>query len=256
MYEWLEIEVAAIRTPKFHVIDRTAKLRAVGLEYFDLNLPPDYLEFLLKFGTAKLYRSPDQDWYEVGVLAPSVPDKLRDHEPFRAIGWDDDATVYWDSSRDGKQRPIYGRQNASFEVIATSFEEWLKESCNSARQSFGDRWASILKGPVPFTPDEHEILAARRAIRWKHVGADEDGMHAFEVSNTGSARLTAFTLGVRSRDRQLNGAVRLETGQINGGETRMIRRSCYEDIVPWADLEFFDLPDPEPQDRERYFEFS
>jgi len=73
MFEWLEQEISAVRTPRFHVVDGPveAKLRQAVMQS-GLLLPPSYREFVLNFGNAKLYRRAQSNSYRIGVFAVSL----------------------------------------------------------------------------------------------------------------------------------------------------------------------------------------
>jgi hypothetical protein len=139
--------------------------------------------------------------------------------------------------------------------VASGFEEWLSAACATARKSYGKRkWASILRGPKPFSGEEKEMIAARRLMRWEVLGIDNSGKHIFKVTNAGNQVLGALTVGVRSKDKRLNGAVRLRVQKIGPGETALLHVDCYKDLVPPKEIEVFALPDPSPEDRDFYWE--
>src|ERR1700681_3678536 len=70
MFEWLEREMSAVKTPRFHLIeDRSAdpNLQDAVLGS-SLPLPLSYKGFVLKFGNAKLFRT-SRSGYRIGVFA-------------------------------------------------------------------------------------------------------------------------------------------------------------------------------------------
>ena len=117
-------------------------------------------------------------------------------------------------------------------------------------------WAEILRGPEPFTPEEKALLDARRRIHWRELGIDESGKRIIEVTNNSSSVLPALTLGVRSKNGHLNGAIRLLVQTLLPGRTTTLHVDCYKNLVSPEDVELFDLPDPQPEDRELFWEFG
>lgn len=258
MFEWLEREISTIKTPRFHVVDGPpdAKLRAAVIQS-NLPIPSSYKEFILKFGNAKLYRRAQNDSYRLGVLAAPKEEALSDGTCIYQIGFHDGARVYVKPATDLAEFPIFEFELDSKEKVADDFDEWLMASCAHARSAYGkEKWAEIMRGPEPFSPDEEEVVEARRQIRWRVLGIDPVGNHVFEVTNAGSRRLPALTVGVRSRNGRLNGAIRLKIGHIGPGETAVLHRECYKDLMPPHEIEAFALPDPRPEDRDRYGEFE
>jgi hypothetical protein len=62
MFEWLDAEIAAIRTRRFHRVDgpASASARRTVAETAGL-LPPAYVEVARRYGRASLYRMPRLD---------------------------------------------------------------------------------------------------------------------------------------------------------------------------------------------------
>jgi hypothetical protein len=254
MFEWLEEEISAIKTHRFHVVEgpigQDLEIRS------SLPLPSSYREFILRFGNAKLYRNARNNSYRIGVFASPREEVLNDGTHIYQIGFHDGAKVYIKPRSNPTQFPI-SEFEEDWEEVANDFEEWLVASCSLARSKYGDdKWADIVRGPKPFTPEEEEIIEARRSIHWRQSGVDADGNHIFEVKNAGSRALPALTVGVRSRNRRLNGAVRLDIRHVGPGQTEVLHVNCYRGLVMPSEIEVFALPDPRPEDRESYYEFA
>lgn len=257
MFEWLERELSAVKTPRFHLVDGPAdeKLCCSVLES-GLPLPPSYKEFVLKFGNARLYRVARNDSYLIGVFAGPRIRTQKDGSQVCVIGFHDSANVYVDPVAD-VTFPIFEVELNSVEKVADDFEEWLSSSCASARRTYGkEKWDEILRGPEPFTPEEEVVVETRRKLHWRLLGIDNDGNHMFEVTNTAGRSLPVLTVGLRSRDRMLDGAVSLKVGHISPGETAVIHAGCYKGLILAEEIEAFSLPDPRPEDRDRYHEFG
>jgi hypothetical protein len=255
MYEWLEQEIAAVKWPRFHVVDGPPepKLRE-AVTTSRARVPEAYKEFVLKFGNAKLYRDLGNGAYGIGVYAAPRISTLPDGTELYHLGSDDGAHIYVKPSADPLQLPIFEYEEEEAKV-AESFEEWLLEACARVRRSYGkQKWAEILAGPKPFTPEEEQIVEARRLMHWKVLGIDPQGNHMFEVTNTGKRTLPVLTLGVRSK--RLKGAVRLNTSQVGPGQTGVLHAGCYKELVSPKDVEVFALPDPQPESRGEYWELK
>lgn len=258
MFEWLEQEISRIKTPRFHVVDGPAdpKLREAVIGS-DLPMPPTYKEFVLKFGNAKLYRNARNNNYQIGIFAGPREAVLKNGTHIYHIGFHDGASVYLKRPSNSGLFPVFEFESDLEEEAAPSFDDWLSASCAIARNKYGKaKWAEILRGPKPFNGEERGIVEARRLMRWRVLGIDADGNHVFEVSNDGRRTLSALTVGVRSKDGRLNGAIRLDVRKLNPGQTALLHANCYTDLVAAQDVEVFPLPDPKPEDRDYYWEFN
>jgi hypothetical protein len=258
MFEWLEQEISAIKTPRFHVVDKLSdvKLRKAIMQS-SLSLPFSYREFVLKFGNTKLYRMAQGDSYRVGVFAGPRQAILNNGVSIYHLGFHDGESVYVKPESNLIEVPIFEFESGSEERVADNFEEWLTESCAHARSKYGkEKWAEIVRGPEPFTAEEQEVIALRRAIKWRVSGIDGNRNHILEVTNTSNRALAVLTVGVRSKDRRLNGAVLLRIGHIGPGQTSRVHVDCYKNFVSPHEIEIFSLPDPQPEDREQYAELG
>ena len=258
MFEWLEQELSAINTSRFHSVDGSADIEMrKALMQHGLTLPASYKEFVLKFGNARLYRRLESNAYRIGIFAQPQEHVLGDGTHVYQVGFHEGARVYIAAVTGSTGATIWEIQPDSKERVGEDFEEWLAASCALARKEYGaEKWAEILCGPEPFTPEEEEIVEARRRIRWRVLGIDTEGNHVFEVINTSNRGLPVLTVGVRSRDRRLNGAILLDIGSVGPGQTATLHAGCYKDLKLSGEIETFELPDPQPEDRDFYGEFA
>ena len=258
MFDWLELEISAIKTPRFHRIDGPVdeELRDAIVQT-NLPVPASYREFVLKFGNARLYRDAHNDSYQVGVFAGPRLSTLSGGTHIYHLGFHDGASVYVKPPSVSEEYPIFEFETGLEQIVAEDFEEWLEASCADARNSYGKmQWAEILRGPKPFTAEEKEIIDTRRRIQWRVLAIDSNGDHILEVTNTGIHVLPFLKIGVRSTDGRLNGGVRLDIGHIGPGQTGLLHVDCYKDLKQPQQLELFSLPDPKPEDRARYPELE
>lgn len=258
MFEWLEQEISAIKTPRFHMVEGPADaILQEAVMQSSLPLPPSYRKFVLKFGNVKLYRRAQSDSHRIGVFAGPREAILSDGVRIYHLGFHDGASVYVKPGSSSTGVPVFEFESGSEEKVADDFEGWLRESCALARNAYGkEKWARIVRGPKPFTKAEQEVVEARRAINWRVLGVDAYGNHIFEVTNGSGRALSVITVGIRSLNGRLNGAVLLKIGHIGPGQTGTVHAGCYRGLVSPSEIEIFALPDPQPEDRERYAEFG
>lgn len=257
MFEWLEQEIDAIKTPRFHVVDGPADYKLQeAIAHSVVPLPVSYKEFVLKFGNAKLYRRVQNDSYSIGVFAAPREAALGNRTYIYHLGFHDGAGVYVKPVGNSNDFPIFEYEDGCEEKVAQNFEEWLEKSCSHARRKYRKIWTELLRGPIPFSREEEAIIDIRRHIQWRLLGVDEAGKCVFEVSNASKGTLPVITVGVRTKDKRLNGAVRLNVGHISPGQTALVRVDCYRGLVSPNEIEAFPLPDPKPEDRDYYLELK
>jgi hypothetical protein len=258
LYEWLESEILEIKTPRFHVVDGPADdALKESIVVSGALVPVNYMEFVLKFGSAKLYRDGRRGSYRIGVFGAPRLVTLNDGSRIFHIGFDDGASVYVKDVGELTSIPIFQWKSGSEDKVADDFAEWIKQSCSKARREFSkEMWSKIVRGPDPFSPRELKVIEARRQISWQVLGIDPEGRHIVTVANSGRLTLPVLTVGVRSLDRRLNGALRLNTSEVGPGRTAVLHVSCYQGLLPPDQLELFTLPDPEPEDRMQYVELA
>ena len=264
MYEWLETEISEINTPKFHVIKGN---KAEGIfessKEFYLAFPPSYLAFIAKFGGAKLYRR--TNYYQIGVLNPPQEKVLNNGQKLWCIGHFDDSKAYFLASQleIGRESPIYEWTEDGFEKIADSFEEWLGIRSSDAHELYDDsEWKEILNGPKPFTDKEEAIVKARKLFQWHVVEFDKNRNLKIAVRNNSNLVLPYLTIGMRmknpTQDSEVwwGSGIYLNVSDIQPGQERIIENQINEEVFTPDNTEFFQLPEPLPEDRPEYWELS
>ena len=256
MFEWLEREISAIKTPRFHVVDGLVNLEMEqAICQSDAVVPESYKRFVLEFGNARLYRNSFSS-YRLGVFAGPREAILPDGTRIFHLGFNGGASVY-SKVVFGSGRLAVFEFETSEKQVAEDFGQWLEKGCAQARKVYTKKeWAEILHGPRPFTPEEQAIVELRRGIFWRVLGIDSEGNHIFEVTNTSCRMLPALTVGARSKNQELNGLIRLNVGSVGPGQVSVLRVDCYKKLMPPEEVEAFALPDPQPEDREYYYEFG
>jgi hypothetical protein len=264
MFEWLIDEIASVKTRRFYLVDGPlpAEQRAL-VEHSELPVPPSYKGFVLRFGNAMLYRIGDQ--YRVQVFAGPRADESKAGEPRLCFGRTEDTVAYFKEFLliPGRESPVFewDYERGVEEQTANGFEEWLRKTCARARQFYTkEHWREIEKGPPPFSNEEMRIIEARRKFRWRVVGISPSGDIQFEVYNGSDMVLPYLSLGIRGKRRgnedMLEGGVWLPVGSLLPKHTTLIEKDCYIEWVDPHDVEVFEAPDPEPEDRDRYWEFK
>lgn len=257
MFEWLEAEISQIKTAKFHVFER-AKLDDKTLS---LTLPPSLLFFLMKFGSARLYREGSS--YLVSVHSPPEVITWKDGERLVYFGFSSKyGRAYFRNSQlaTGVEVPVFEYDpddpGTVLQQGASNFSEWLALRCADARDMYSRKqWAEIERGPKPFTRSEKAIVEARRLFKWSVVGISESGDIRFRVRNESELTLPYLSIGVRAKDGSLSGGLWLPVGEIAPHQEKVIEKEAYKKLIDPQHLEFFEKPDPDPEDRERYWEF-
>src|SRR5580692_5464162 len=126
MYEWLENEISSVKTPGFHVVDGPAgeelKKAIMGAA---IPVPISYVEFILKFGNARLYRDRRGDAFAIGVFAAPRERALENGTSLYHLGFRDGANVYVKENNTQATFPIYEYESGREERVADDFELWI-----------------------------------------------------------------------------------------------------------------------------------
>lgn len=258
MFEWLKEELAAIKTPKFHLVEGPAsdELREVVLSS-TLPISNAYKEFVLQFGNAKFFRELSN--YQLHVFAgPREAVWKKSGEDLIFFGFRDQAKAYFKKALlvEGIEPCVFVKCGGGLRQIDANFEDWLKRNFKVARRHYKkDEWARILEGPEPFSDAEKDILEARKKFHWRVVGVDANGDMQFEVENRSGRFLSYLSIGIRHKGGKLQGGVSLRVGHIAPGRVATVATDCYKKYYPAGEMEAFEKPDPGPDDRERYWEF-
>jgi hypothetical protein len=259
MFEWLDQELGTIRTKRFHIVDglATEEFRKAVTES-PLAAPPSYVAFVLRFGNAKLYRMAGLDLYWIRVFAAPHAVESRAGEPLLCIAGNDETCAYLkeETLERGVEAPIFESTAAGVRRAAASFDEWVTARATRARRRYKRKeWAEVLRGPPPFTAEELAVVHARRQFQWRLVGTTPDGEVLYEVTNGSARRLPFLSIGIRGKSGHLQGGVWLPVGGIGPGQTAVVAKETYRNLLDPSEVEAYGLPDPEPEERARYWEF-
>jgi hypothetical protein len=141
--------------------------------------------------------------------------------------------------------------------IASGFEEWITKRCKDAHRQYSKRhWDAVVAGPHPFTLEEQRIVEARRHFTCRLVGLGADGKLILEVFNGSSLTLPFLSLGTVSKGSNLQSGIWLPIPHVHPGQKSVTQHSVYNPPATPEGFAVYLLPDPEPEDRERYWEFK
>lgn len=252
MYEWLEDELKRIRWPGFHVVVACTEANAL-----DPRLPPSYLEFVRRFGSAKLYRRDRH--YQLGVLCPPEPSSV-DGNDVLLVGHctENDVAMRVEDVARGQEARIYEVIDGALEEVAFEFSDWLEACASDAREDYtAEEWGTLEQGPPPFTPEEDAIVKARREFVWELLGAGTGPKNAlrFKVRNSSNRSLKAFTIGVRHRQGEVEARLPIDVSAIAPGDEKIVDVPGYV-TLPADEVVAFDLPEPTPAERDLYAELA
>ena len=266
MYEWLEKEINEIKAFKFHVVENLVGeldiTKAIPSDDICSLLPPSYIAFISKFGGAKLYKK--NTGYQVGVLNPPQKKILKSGEEFLCVGHFDDLEAYFKYSLliPGKDSPVYEWSDEGFEKIADSFEEWLTGRCEDARNAYTEKeWEEIWNGSKPFTSEEEAIVRARNKFQWQVVEFDENRNLKIAVKNNSNITLPYLTIGMRTTDptelgRIWESGIYVNVSNIKPGQEGVVEHHIHQNLFTPINTEFFQVSDPLPEERDKYWEFQ
>jgi hypothetical protein len=213
--------------------------------------PPSYIEFLTRYGGVKLFR--EGLGYLMIVLPTPVKVNDGEHGDLFRFGSYDDSYCYFSSAsmKPNEESPVYALDDGEWLPIASSFSEWLTRGATalmSQQYSTG-----VSETAATFSEHEEMIVQLRKLFRWRIIGRTEKFV-VINITNESSGTLNCITLGVRSIDRSLNGAVKVDVRDLAAGMSKNINTDCYSDLVHPSQVELFNLPEPTPGTRSTYFE--
>jgi len=249
-FKFFAAEVGEIRTPDFFVFERGKWKRSTLA-----NLPPSYLDFICYWGNARLFRK--LSYYKLGVLAPPQDAAGKQGEKLLKIGHYDDANAYFkaDDLRETREVPVY-EWSGSLRKVSDCFYAWFESRFKTAKKSYSRKeWKALQSEPAGFTERERQIVAARKKFKWSVLKIGVDNNVTFRIRNQSTLTLPYFSLGVRSKISKTTGGVWLSVADIAPGTSGTVVKECYKNFFRADEMEFFDQPNPEPHNKDRYWEF-
>ncbi len=256
MFEWLDKEIYLVRDTVLHSLDGPASpaLREAICDNSE-RFPEDYVNFILKYGNARLFKW--QDCYLLQVFA--TPDLLECPEGllFR-FGTDDDEDVYFFDDGVGVKmsEAVYTHSDEGLREVAPSFVNWLKQGYQSTLNQFSEEELTRLRRDAKFSPEDLAVISARRKFRWRVEGRTAEGKIQIRIMNDSERMLPFYTIGVKSKDSDFTGAVWVPVDGIRPGDDRLLAVDCYSELLSPTEVTLFDMPEPTPPERDSYWEFQ
>ena len=258
-YEWFSNAISEIRTPKFfqtHAPTLAVATRR-GIKDHSI-LPNSYRTFVAEYATCLLFRDGNSYLLRISEI-PWYPEgndtQVSDYICFGGFDQYDAYFSFNQLKASGCSAVYEGITTRDAQVAATDFNTWLRRRFESAKLSYSlDEWAQITSGPRPFSRREQKIVEARRHFKWRIVRKSEAG-YEFEIQNNSDVVLPYLSLRVRARDSSFEGGIWLPVSSIRPGQSAIVRHPGYSDTKLTRDVEFTSLPDPQPEDRDEYWEF-
>jgi hypothetical protein len=259
MFEWLLDEVKRVRSRKFFLTDGPMSEEArISMEDSGVPIPPSYKTFVLRFGNAQLYRQ--SGTYLVRVFAAPREDISPKGEALLHFGRTDVSLAYFKRELliPGRESPVFvWRHGRGFRKEAESFDEWLLKSCRAAKRRFKRKaWEAIKRGPLPFNEQEKAVVEARKKYSWQTIGVADNKDVLFEVHNGSEMTLPYLSIGIRQKNGERIGGVWVPVDHIRPGETQVVQKGCYKERYAPEEIEPIAKPDPDPEDRDIYWEFK
>ena len=259
VYEWLENEVSNIKMKTIHCLGSCLEddELSVLLKNYPY-LPSSYVEFVSKFGSAKLYKM--KSYYKIGVLCPPKKITFPDGEKLLMIGHFDDSRVFFKSaymSSNSESAIFEDDEEYNLEKIADSFDEWIIKRCEDAEKFYIELEEERIKNnSESFNDKEFEIIEARKKIKWQKIGFSPDGDVRILVRNESNLTLPFLTIGFRGKNPAIEGRIWLPISHVMPGQEDIVEHSGYKKHVSGEEnRDFYHLPDPTPEEKDRFWEF-
>lgn len=264
MYKWLTDEIAAVKEPKFHVVDGPAGKRLKkAVQTTKLAAPRSYKAFVLELGNAQLYRKDQDIFYYVEVFASMQEIEYPAGQQWMWFGayQGHKACFRPDLMRGSRESPVfewYSGPSGSYALeVAAGFDDWLKLRCGHARKKYlKRRWKEIHAGPAPFTPEELAVVEARRKFRWKFLGIAKNGDLRIQIHNGSDTVIPYYSLRIDHRGGDAAGGISIKVIDLDPGETQVFEQDAYKGFYDPTSIVPADYPPLGPEDRDRFWELS
>jgi hypothetical protein len=245
--------------------DWMAELRMAKGRAFDANpvepdaidvageVSPQYSEFLRAYGAVRIF--PRGRAYRLHVHSTLQPVRCVERD-LLALGNDDGEPVYLVREKPGVEPRVYAVFEGGLEEVGSDFNAWFAGAFARIRDSYSnEEWQALREGAKPFTARELAIIQARKNFDVAIEGIEHDNRVRLRVRNGSDLTLPWLTVGVRSTDPPLEGALWLDVSKIEPGATSTITVDAYRDQVDPSNLEI-ELRDPRPDDRNSFRELT
>ncbi len=217
------------------------------------HLPGDYRDFLQNFGEVDLFRDPVNPWHCLYVYAPMKD--LANGATKVVVGRQFDLGDAFLTQNGDDWQVTSIRPGARTSKSWKSFTDWFVAAYRKSKKTFSKAdWEKALQPAPPFTEEVQRIAEARRKFSVSLVGVNGPNSVRLRVVNNSDQTLMRFTFGMRM-PRGGDGWSSVPTSDIGPGQSGDVTRETYHS-GDLEKLEVYELLDPQPEDRNYYFEFD
>lgn len=262
-FGWLKAECESIKSNRFHIFEplTASEQQCYIKDDVSISLRGSYSVFLREFGYAKFFTdqhdAPSMSVYPLKYFRRHV---CKNGEVYVGFGFRGQQSVFFDESAilNGEHLKVFVVNGKTAREVANDFSDWLFDAYSWIKSKYSiKKWLRIEKGPEPFSASELKIVEEREKFHWELMGFDEQGNALFCVKNDSAITLPYLSVGIRDRDGAiLTGGAYLNIAKILPGECGIVSKDCYKDKIPADKLEVFELPEPIPEKKARYWEFG
>ena len=243
-YSWFELEIAAVPWRTFYILDKESDHVGVTRRSYDLKLPKEYVQFLERYGEARLFRRLKSDSHFLTVLNPIPKPECGGPGTFLIGGYWLEGNAYILNGESG----IYAWSSGKLRQVSVNFDEWFRSCFRKAKRGIKkEQWELLRKPPMPFSQTEMRLARALCRYQFTKLDVEPNKNVKIEISNKSIETLEWVKMGVSAPT--LKGAIELAVSGLEPGTSKIISQDCYKDMVPPETVFLFPFPEPTPEDR-------
>ncbi len=262
MFTWLSHEIKSIKTRRFHLTNLPSPYEPE--KNIDKGLlPPSYLNFIREFGYSKLYRNGSD--YIIQIFDKPYIELELDGSVYVRFGtsaYFTKACFRLDQLTAGNESSVFELEfwEGEYEVVQAyiNFDDWLVTLSNEIKDNMTeDEWIQTQNGPPPFSQNEQEIVEGRKKFAYTLLGFKQSGDAKILIKNNSNISLPYLSVGVEWIGTKLPvHTIWLPIHGLKPGDNRIITHDIYKNFFPQEAVKLVDLPDPDPEDKDIYWEFK
>jgi hypothetical protein len=243
-YDWFEKQLAEVPWSTFYITKKNFNHHSLEKAGVNTNaLPKQYLEFMERYGEARLFRRLKSDSHFLTVLIPK-PKPECGPNTFLIGGYWCEGNAYIVAGKKG----IFVWTGSRLRQISEDFDVWFRKSFQKAKRDIRKAYWPILRRlPVPFSAIEKEIAEAISRHTFSKIAVEPSGNLRVGIKNESDRTISWVEMGVSAPT--LLGAISLDVRDLKPGGTKIISRDCYKDMVSPESVSLFTFPKPTPEDR-------
>ena len=271
-YDWFQLETDAMRTVQFFstATSRGESLPPASITAEWKTLPLEFLEFVQRYGTTKLFRGDGPALglcYDMYIYFPPLASTDFRGTTFCRWGITGNSALAFRVDRDtGGCEPhvfVWPHRGAP-RSTGLAFSEWLAARFDARKRRYGKRrWAALERGPEPWSAEELKIIEARRLFRWDLMESGSTSRPVFRITN-GSARcLSHITIEYEAKVPSLirgvlHGGLVFDVAGLPPGQTaEFAEELVYHGRADFdGPVRYFDAPIWSPAERSYLLEFE